>query len=115
MNKRASRERRGLKTKKIQQNAVRIVVFRSNEHIYAQITKPSENGNTVLVAASSLDKELRSTEGNKVEKAKQVGLLLGARAKAQEIVKVVFDRAGYAYHGRVQALAEGAREGGLDF
>jgi large subunit ribosomal protein L18 len=90
-------------------------VFRSQKNICAQIINDL-TGHT-LVSASSLDKELKGKvkNGSGVEAAKQVGLLLGRRARMAQIQKVVFDRGGYVYHGRVKALAEGAREGGLDF
>ena len=90
----------------------RLNVFRSNANIYAQIID-DVNGVT-LVAASTLDKEFEGATGN-VEAAKKVGLVLAERAKAKGIEDVVFDRGGYLYHGRVAALAEGAREGGLNF
>ena len=90
-------------------------VFRSLNHIYAQVIN-DEEGRT-LVAASSIDRELRGKlEGlNKTERARKVGELVAKRALAAGITKVVFDRGGYRYHGRVKALAEAAREGGLVF
>ena len=90
----------------------RLYVFRSNDNIYAQIID-DVNGAT-LVSASTVEKEFEGATGN-CEAAKKVGLLLAERAKAKEIEEVVFDRGGYVYHGRVAALAEGAREGGLKF
>ena len=90
----------------------RLNVFRSNANIYAQIID-DVNGVT-LASASTLDKEFEGATGN-VEAAKKVGLVLAERAKAKGIEDVVFDRGGYLYHGRVAALAEGAREGGLNF
>lgn len=93
----------------------RLVVFRSLKHIYAQIVNDVD-GHT-LASASSLEPEMRSKleqTGNQ-EAARQVGLLLGMRAKEAGIEKVVFDRGGNLYHGRVAALAEGARESGLQF
>lgn len=90
----------------------RLNVFRSNANIYAQVID-DVNGVT-LVAASSLDKDVQASGGNK-EGARAVGKLLAERAKAKGIENVVFDRGGYIYHGRVQELAEGAREGGLEF
>ncbi len=87
-------------------------LFRSNANIYAQIID-DVNGVT-LVSASSLDKTFEGVTGNK-EAARKVGQLLAERAKDKGIVNVVFDRGGYIYHGRVQELAEGAREGGLEF
>ena len=91
----------------------RLNVFRSNGNIFAQIID-DEAGNT-LVSASSIDKDLKLKNGGNVEAAKEVGKLLASRAKKQKITKVVFDRGGYLYHGRVQALAEAARENGLEF
>lgn len=89
----------------------RLNVFRSLNHIYAQIIDDTK-GHT-LVAASTLDKDV--ADSVKVEQAKAVGKLVAERAKAAGVSKVVFDRGGYLYHGRIKALAEGAREGGLDF
>ena len=90
----------------------RLNVFRSNANIYAQIID-DVNGVT-LVAANTLEKEFEGATGN-CEAAKKVGQVLAERAKAKGIDKVVFDRGGYLYHGRVAALAEGARENGLEF
>ena len=90
----------------------RLNVFRSGTNIYAQIIDDVA-GNT-LVSASSLEKGFEGTGGN-CEAAKKVGMTLAERAKAKGIEAVVFDRGGYVYHGRVKALAEGAREGGLQF
>ena len=90
----------------------RLNVFRSNANIYAQIID-DVNGVT-LVSANTLEKAFEGATGN-VEAAKKVGLVLAERAKAKGIEQVVFDRGGYIYHGRVAALAEGAREGGLNF
>lgn len=89
----------------------RLNVFRSNANIYAQVID-DVNGVT-LVSASTLDKTIEGG-GNKAA-AREVGKLLAERAKAKGIENVVFDRGGYIYHGRVQELAEGAREGGLEF
>ena len=90
----------------------RLNVFRSNANIYAQIID-DVNGVT-LVSASTLDKEFEGAAGN-CEAAKKVGQVIAERAKAKGIEEVVFDRGGYVYHGRVAALAEGARENGLKF
>ena len=90
----------------------RLNVFRSEANIYAQVID-DVNGVT-LASASSLDKEIEGNGGNKTA-ARAVGKLVAERAKAKGIETVVFDRGGYLYHGRVQALAEGAREGGLKF
>jgi len=92
----------------------RLRVFKSANHIYAQVIDDSK-GHT-LVAMSSLHKEIRSEDlKGKRNRAKKVGLLLAEKAKTAGIESVVFDRGGYIYHGRVQALSEGAREGGLKF
>ena len=90
----------------------RLNVFRSNANIYAQIID-DVNGVT-LVAANTLEKGFEGATGN-VEAAKKVGAILAERAKAKGIEQVVFDRGGYIFHGRVAALAEGAREAGLKF
>ena len=118
MNKEKRRIRRGLKAKAIQRNSLRprLVVYRSASNIYSQIIISGANGDCVLVSSSTLDKELKSSlNGSKIDQAHQVGKLLGERAKAKKIIDVGFDRAGYKYHGRVRALAEGAREAGLNF
>lgn len=92
----------------------RLCVFRSSRHIYAQIIN-DENG-TTLVQASSLDPELRDFEADgKIDLAKEVGKLVAQRALDNDIKQVVFDRAGYQYHGRIASLADGAREAGLEF
>jgi large subunit ribosomal protein L18 len=93
----------------------RLNVFKSLNHIYAQVIN-DETGNT-LTAASTLDPELKGkiTKGGNVEAAKLVGKLIAERALSKGIEKVVFDRGGYIYHGRVKALAEAAREAGLKF
>ena len=90
----------------------RLNVFRSETNIYAQVIDDI-NGKT-LASASSLEKGF-TCEGTKTDAAKQVGLNVAERAKAAGITNVVFDRGGYVYHGRVAALADGAREGGLEF
>ncbi len=93
----------------------RLCVYRSLKHIYAQIID-DEKGIT-LAASSTLDRELRDKiKGmKKVDQAREVGKLVAARALEKGIKKIVFDRNGFLYHGRVKALAEGAREGGLEF
>lgn len=93
----------------------RLNVSRSLNNIYAQIVN-DEEGHT-LVSASTLDKEIRDSlkTGGNVQAAKEVGKLIAQRAKKKRIKRVVFDRGGYKYHGRVKALAEAAREGGLEF
>jgi large subunit ribosomal protein L18 len=91
----------------------RLAVFRSLNQIYAQVIDDT-TGRT-LVSASSLDASLRGGDGTKTERARRVGALVADRARAAGIERVVFDRAGFRYHGRIAALAEGARETGLDF
>jgi large subunit ribosomal protein L18 len=93
----------------------RLTIFRTNGHIYAQIV--DDTTGATLAAASTLSPELKDHEGHRgnVDAAKAVGRLIAARASAASIAKVVFDRNGFLYHGRVQALADSAREAGLDF
>lgn len=91
----------------------RLNVFRSNSNIFAQIIDDSKG--VTLVSASSIDKELSLENGGNIEAATKVGELIAKRAKKAKITKVVFDRGGYLYHGRVKALAEAARENGLEF
>jgi large subunit ribosomal protein L18 len=91
----------------------RMAVFRSLNQIYAQVI--DDTSGRTLASASSLEKELRETKGTKSDHAKLVGALIARRAKEAGVDKVVFDRAGFRYHGRVRALAESAREAGLDF
>ena len=94
-------------------NVPRLNVFRSNSNIFAQIID-DENGVT-LVSASSLDKDLKLANGSNVEAATKVGASIAEKALKANIKNVVFDRGGYLYHGRVKALAEAARENGLEF
>ena len=91
----------------------RLSVFRSSKHIYAQVIDDLK-GET-LASASSLEKEMREKTGANIEAAKAVGKRLAERASAKGIKEVVFDRGGYLFHGRVKALADAAREGGLNF
>jgi len=91
----------------------RLSVFRSNKQIYAQLIDDI-NGVTLAAAASSM-KEMQSEKAPKVDLAKKVGMSIAAKAAQSGITTVVFDRGGYLYHGRIKALAEGAREGGLQF
>jgi len=97
------------------QERPRLSVFRTAKHIYAQIIDDTKG--TTLVAASTLDKEYKDTpvEGKKQDVAKAVGDLIGKRAMDKGIRKVVFDRNGFLFHGRVKALSDGAREAGLEF
>ncbi len=91
----------------------RLCVFRSNTGIYAQIIDDEEK--TTLCSASSLDKDLKIKNGSNIEAAKVVGEAIAKKATKEKIKKVVFDRGGYLYHGRVEALANAARENGLEF
>lgn len=91
----------------------RLSVHRTPRHMYAQVT--TADGSKVLASASTLDKGLRQGATGNVEAAKKVGQLIAERAKAAGVEKVAFDRSGYRYHGRVQALADAAREAGLQF
>ena len=91
----------------------RLAVFRSINQIYAQVIDDS-TGRT-LAAASSMEAAVKGTGGTKTERAQKVGSLIGDRAKDAGVERVVFDRAGFKYHGRIRALAEGARESGLEF
>jgi large subunit ribosomal protein L18 len=91
----------------------RLAIFRSLNHIYAQVIDDA-SGRT-LASASTLEKELRGSKQTKSDEAKTVGRLVAERAKAAGVQRVVFDRAGFRYHGRVRSLADAAREAGLDF
>jgi large subunit ribosomal protein L18 len=91
----------------------RLNVFRSSKNIYAQLI--DDQTGTTLASASTLEAELKGASGATVEAARNVGLLIAKRAQEKGLKSVVFDRGGYLYHGRVKALADGAREGGLDF
>ena len=117
MDKKASRTRRAAKTRVCiaRHAAVRLAVHRTNSHIYAQVIDAS--GGKVLASASTLEKEVRASHPNgaKKEAAAEVGKRIAEKAKAAGVTEVAFDRAGFSYHGRVKALAEAAREGGLKF
>ncbi len=112
--KNKTRQKRHMRVRnKISGNAERprLNVFRSNKNIYAQVI--DDVAGVTLVSASTLDSEV--SEANKTDEAKAVGALVAKRAVEKKITNVVFDRGGYLYHGRVQALAEAARENGLKF
>ena len=116
--KEEARQRRHKRLRKKVSGSVerpRLCVYKSLNHIYAQIIDDTK-GHT-LIAASTLDKELRNESGHKgnTSMAKRVGLLIASRAVPLGVKKIVFDRGGYKYHGRMKALADGAREGGLEF
>jgi len=118
MEKSASRKKR---TRRVRfsvgqnQERPRLTVFRSNRNIFAQIV--DDRKGVTLVQASTLDKDFRKKQGDpfNADTAREVGKRIAARAKELNIVKVVFDRGPYLYHGKVKALADGARDGGLDF
>jgi large subunit ribosomal protein L18 len=109
---RLRRARRG-RAKMRELSVVRLSVHRTPRHIYAQLISPE--GDRVLASASTLDKALRDGKTGNKDAATAVGRLIAERAKAAGITRVAFDRAGFRYHGRVKALAESAREGGLEF
>jgi large subunit ribosomal protein L18 len=115
MNKRDSRLRRARRSRMTmrEQGATRLSVHRTSTHIYAQIL--DADGARVLASASTLDKSLRKDATGNIKAAEGVGSLIADRAKAAGVVKVAFDRSGYKYHGRVKALADAARKGGLKF
>jgi len=117
LNKKETRIRRGRRTRaKIKELEVhRLSVFRTPRHVYAQIIGP--DGSTTVASASTLDKVIRSSVRNtgNVEAATAVGKLIGEKGKAAGITRIAFDRSGFRYHGRVKALAEAAREIGLEF
>ncbi len=109
---RMRRARRG-RMKMRELRAVRLTVNRTPRHIYAQVISPA--GDRVLAHASTLDKSLRGGATGNVEAAAKVGALIAERARSAGVSEVAFDRSGYKYHGRVKALADAAREGGLEF
>ena len=113
--KKETRLRRATKTRfKLKALGVtRLTIHRTPKHIYAQVIAPE--GDRVLASASTLDKDLRGGATGNIEAAGKVGALIAERAKSAGISKVAFDRAGFKYHGRVKALADAAREAGLDF
>ncbi len=113
--KKVSRMRRAKRGRmKIRElGATRLSVTRTPRHIYAQVT--SSDGGTVIAQASTLEKDLRGDTTGNVDAASKVGSLIADRAKAAGVSAVAFDRSGYTYQGRVKALADAAREGGLEF
>ncbi|MCB1667735.1 MAG: 50S ribosomal protein L18 [Porticoccaceae bacterium] len=113
--KKQSRLRRARRARsKIRElGANRLCINRTPQHIYAQVISPE--GDRVLASASTLDKSLRSGSTGNVDAARSVGALIAERAKEAGVTQVAFDRSGFKYHGRVKALADAAREGGLEF
>jgi large subunit ribosomal protein L18 len=117
--KKAARQRRGLRVRfKIREQGIcRLCVHRTPSHIYAQLITPDAAGDRTLVAASTVEPALRQIlkgTGN-IEAARVVGKTIAEKAKAMGLTRVAFDRSGFKYHGRVKALAEAAREHGLEF
>jgi large subunit ribosomal protein L18 len=118
LNKKEQRLRRARQTRAriAKQGVARLTVYRSNAHIYASVI--SEDGAKVVASASTVEKELReqlSGNGGNAAAAALVGKRIAEKAKAAGVEKVAFDRAGFAYHGRIKALADAAREAGLQF
>ncbi len=117
MDKKASRTRRAAKTRAriSRQGAARLMVNRTNLHIYAQVIDAT--GGKVIASASSLEKDVRASHPNGAKKdtAAEVGKRIAEKAMAAGVTEVAFDRSGFSYHGRVKALADAAREGGLKF
>ena len=113
--KNIKRQKRATKTRskiELSENN-RLTVFRSNSHIYAQVS--TFDGSEVIASASTIESSVKSKNNGNIEAASKVGKLIAERAKEKGIEKVAFDRSGYKYHGRVKALAESAREAGLSF
>lgn len=115
MDKKSARLRRARRArmKMRELGAVRLSIHRTPRHIYAQVIAPE--GDKVLAAASTVEKELRAGATGNKDAAVKVGTLVAERAKAAGVARVAFDRSGYKYHGRVKALADAAREAGLEF
>ena len=109
--KRAKRTRMKIR----ESNAMRLTVYRTPRHMYAQVIDCLDGGDRILVQASTLDEGLKDGNGGNVDAASAVGTLIAERAVAAGVSKVAFDRSGYKYHGRVKALADAARAGGLEF
>ena len=113
--KNIKRQKRATKTRskiELSENN-RLTVFRSNSHIYAQVS--TFDGSEVIASASTTESSVKSENNGNIEAASKVGKLIAERAKEKGIEKVAFDRSGYKYHGRVKALADSAREAGLSF
>jgi large subunit ribosomal protein L18 len=117
LNKKEQRLRRSRQTRAriAKQGVARLMVYRSNLHIYASVV--SDDGSRVLASASTAEKALRQqgSTGSNVAAASMIGKLIAEKAKAAGVERVAFDRSGFAYHGRVKALADAAREAGLQF
>jgi large subunit ribosomal protein L18 len=118
MSKLNARIKRGKKTKYIQKRlgVPRLVINRSNNNIAVSLVVSSDKGDVTVTSASTIEKDLRGKlKGDKTEKAKEIGKLVAQRALEKGHKVVAFDRSGYKFHGRVKAVADGAREEGLDF
>ena len=117
LDKKASRQRRAKRTRRRirEANTLRLTVHRTPRHIYAQIIHSADGSDRVVAQASTLDKSLRGQAAGNIAAAAQVGRLVAERATAAGVESVAFDRSGYKYHGRVKALADAARDGGLKF
>jgi len=120
MDKKQARLRRAARGRaKIRElGAFRLCVFRTPRNIYAQVIEPGEKGDRVVAAASTLEKALRASlngQAGNCDAAAVVGKVIAERAKSAGVEKVAFDRSGFSYHGRVKALADAARDGGLQF
>ena len=115
--RKANRAKRAKRTRmKIREsNTLRLTVHRTPRHMYAQVIGAEHGGDRILVQASTLDEGLKDGNGGNVDAASAVGALVAERAVAAGVRQVAFDRSGYKYHGRVKALAEAARAGGLEF
>lgn len=115
MDKKKSRLRRARRSraKMLELGVVRLCVHRTPRHIYAQII--AGTGSTIICTASTLDKDLRGKIGRNIDAATEVGKRIAKRAKEHGIKSVAFDRSGFRYHGRIRALADAARDGGLEF
>lgn len=115
--KKAQRLRRSRRTRAMinEKGVARITVTRSNCHIRAQLIVTKGGQHSVIATASSLEKELMGSEQNKTDSAKAVGKALAERAQKTGVTQVAFDRSGYKYHGRIKALADAAREAGMQF
>ena len=115
MNTNAQKKQRQIRVrKKLLRNTgvIRLSVFRSNQYVYAQLIDDVAGKTVATISEKSVGKDVK---GSRMERAKAVGMELAKKALAQKVSRVVFDKGSYAYHGRVKALAEGAREGGLTF
>lgn len=112
-----ARVRRSKKTRAriAKSSTVKMSVVRSNQHITAQVISIDGEFHQVVAHASTVDKEFKESKGSKIELAQKVGKVIAEKAKKAGVTKLAFDRSGYLYHGRIKALADAAREGGIEF